>query len=308
MRTTGSNSLAYTGLDPQQSVLGLNRAFAGTPDDDSLTGTQFADYFDMSQGGQDTVSGGRGDDVFDFGRAFGNGDAIDGGRGFDTLNLDGKYADATITSLITGIEAIHLAADHSYFFYFEVAPARSLIIDATALGAGDDVHVYAGGISRIDFDFLGGEGSDTLIGGTGNDTFHGGMAADHIEGRGGHNVFVYEDVGESTSAGYDFVGLNPRRDLFSLPTEVTALDHRFAGGRLNMHDDARFDEALETKIDGTRLGADHALVFLPQHGNLGGAVFLIVDANGEAGYQAAEDFVFRLSGNGEDITLDNFVT
>jgi hypothetical protein len=37
-------------------------------------------------------------------------------------------------------------------------------------------------------------------------------------------------------------------------------------------------------------------VFTPDSGDLKGDVFLIIDANGTAGYQAGADFVIHLSG------------
>jgi hypothetical protein len=44
------------------------------------------------------------------------------------------------------------------------------------------------------------------------------------------------------------------------------------------------------------LGAGRAGLFTPTAGDLAGTLFLVVDANGEAGYQAGEDFVFALPG------------
>ena len=38
------------------------------------------------------------------------------------------------------------------------------------------------------------------------------------------------------------------------------------------------------------------MLYSPDAGDLAGTLFLVVDGNGEAGYQAGEDFVFALPG------------
>ena len=44
------------------------------------------------------------------------------------------------------------------------------------------------------------------------------------------------------------------------------------------------------------LGAGQAVWFAPDAGDLAGTIFLVVDANGIAGYQAGEDYVFAVAG------------
>ena len=44
------------------------------------------------------------------------------------------------------------------------------------------------------------------------------------------------------------------------------------------------------------LGAGRAALYAPDAGDLAGTVFLVVDANGVAGYQEGEDYVFALAG------------
>jgi hypothetical protein len=55
-----------------------------------------------------------------------------------------------------------------------------------------------------------------------------------------------------------------------------------------------------------QLGAGHALIFTPASGTLAGDHFLIVDANGVAGYQAGQDFVFLLDHAAGTLTTTNF--
>ena len=55
-----------------------------------------------------------------------------------------------------------------------------------------------------------------------------------------------------------------------------------------------FDNDLGAALGG--LGASQAVWFAPDAGDLAGQIFLIVDANGIAGYQEGEDYVFAVSG------------
>ena len=57
-----------------------------------------------------------------------------------------------------------------------------------------------------------------------------------------------------------------------------------------------FDADLAAAIDAAALGAGHAVVFNPDAGDLVGRWFLIVDANGVAGYQAGLDYVMEFAG------------
>ena len=57
---------------------------------------------------------------------------------------------------------------------------------------------------------------------------------------------------------------------------------------------AAMQSTFAAAADASRLLANHAVLFTPDRGAHAGETFLIVDANGTAGYQAREDFVFRL--------------
>jgi hypothetical protein len=73
---------------------------------------------------------------------------------------------------------------------------------------------------------------------------------------------------------------------------VTAIDTAITSGALNT---TKFNANLSTALTAARLGAGHAVLFTPDSGNLAGHTFLVVDANGIAGYQANLDFVIQLS-------------
>ena len=57
------------------------------------------------------------------------------------------------------------------------------------------------------------------------------------------------------------------------------------------------------------LQVSHAVLFTPDSGGLAGANFLVVDANGVAGYQAGADYVFQMvtSSNIHSLAVSDFV-
>jgi hypothetical protein len=64
------------------------------------------------------------------------------------------------------------------------------------------------------------------------------------------------------------------------------------GGKLGAND---FNNDLVAAIGAAELGANRAVLFTPDSGAFAGHTFLIVDANGVAGYQKGDkDFVFDL--------------
>lgn len=118
--------------------------FVGTGGPDNFTGTGDADNFDMSQGGRDTVSGGGGDDMFDFGGALSGKDSIDGGDGADYLRLDGDYSGGlTITShMIRNVENILLFGGSDYH----------LTLGDKLVGAGTTLLVQDAGAGTLNLD------------------------------------------------------------------------------------------------------------------------------------------------------------
>lgn len=172
-------------------------AFTGSSSGQITSGTDFADHFDMSQGGGDTIVGGKGDDIFVFGAEL-NGDAVDGGEGYDTLTLAGNYSIQTfLTSDIQNVEHISLAASADAYHLVTAsgfASGQSTLIDGNRLtnslifdgsassgtfrirgGTGNDVLTGAAGADSFDLSY---GGSDTAIGGDGADTFDLGAAFD----------------------------------------------------------------------------------------------------------------------------------
>jgi hypothetical protein len=147
-------------------------------------------------------------------------------------------------------------------------------------------------------------GNDTLSGGAGDDVLRGGAGADALSGGAGRDIFVYAAVSESTGPGFDHVQDFGREDFFKLGVSVTGTDQFVTSGALSQ---ANFDADLATQLGSGQLHAHHAVAFSPNASDYSGHIFLVVDANGVAGYQAGEDFVFDFTGSDIALTAENFI-
>ncbi len=220
----------------------------------------------------------------------------------DAVVLFGALPDESVTRTGTGIANTIHGGDFA-------DTLSGLDGDDTLFGhRGNDVLV--GGMGRDNLqggegdDHLdGGKNADTLDGGEGNDVLEGGRAADRITGGKGADILVYRNVADSTGSGhdtvsgFDFAGV----DHFGLKVPVTAIDPMVATGALSA---ASFDADLAARLDAGALGAHHAVLFKPSTGDLAHQLFLVVDWNGVAGYQAGEDLVVQLLKEKNPAALD----
>jgi len=292
---------------------------------DVLTGGTGDDTFRPGSG-VDTIHGGGGDDTINMTNAFTAADTIDGGTGTNKLLLDGFYSGVNAITFgattVTNIQIIELAAGHDYSLTFNAATVgagQSMTIRGDSLGVGDKMTIDAsalGATSSVVIDA--GGGPNTLIGGAGNDIIRGGFGVDHITGGGGadliygdgsNDVFIYNSASDSTSTTYDSIkDFDAMSDHFQIVGwAVNAINAEVTTGHLNA---ATFDTDLATAITGAQLGAHDAVVFDPNHGDLHNHLFLIVDMNGVAGYQAGQDLVIDITGasNIGSLTTANFMT
>ena len=205
---------------------------------------------------------------------------------------------------LTSIERIFLHAGHDYDLTTadgNVAAGGTLRLAGNKLGSAHNVSFDGSAESDGKFRLTGGKGDDLLTGGARHDMIRGGGGADiltgggggdRLSGNGGHDIFVYGAVSDSTSKHYDTVtDFNATVDHFDLPFAVTGIDAHLTTGELGR---AHFDNQLKHAIKPAKLAAHHAVLFTPDAGALAGHTFLIVDANGVAGYQAGQDFVIDL--------------
>jgi Ca2+-binding RTX toxin-like protein len=158
-------------------------------------------------------------------------------------------------------------------------------------------------------DMLTGDSRRNILSGRGgNDILNGGGGRDTLIGGAGADRYVLEDVTDSTGRRFDkIVGFDGAEDRIDLEGTVTGFAEAVSEGRLSR---SSFDEDIEAAVGSAELGAGKAVIFTPDEGSFDGKIFLVVDANGEAGYQAGEDFVFQLArpaGDLDDLTAAIFV-
>jgi Ca2+-binding RTX toxin-like protein len=144
------------------------------------------------------------------------------------------------------------------------------------------------------FGIGGGEGNDHLRSGAKGDGLEGYGGADFLRGGLGHDGYFYQQISDSTSSTYDTIfGFDADQDRVVLTdgNTVTGLNNKITHGTLWQ---TTFDSDLATAVSPARLGAHHAVLFAPDAGSLAGDTFLVIDANGQSGYQAGLDYVMRL--------------
>jgi serralysin len=160
-----------------------------------------------------------------------------------------------------------------------IAIAFGTVIETAIGGRGNDT-------------ILGTELDNTLIGNKGNDTFTGGLGGDTMDGGQGTDTFKYTKANQSSSTSFDtlvrfdFDGAD-RFDVKGAISDIdAAVDAELSSGS--------FDADLAGAIGGGELGAGHAVLVSVVDGNLSGSLFIVIDQNGNAGYQSGKDLVMLL--------------
>ncbi|MEJ1970314.1 MAG: hypothetical protein WDN03_17055 [Rhizomicrobium sp.] len=191
-----------------------------------------------------------------------------------------------------------------------VGAGHSFTFWSVSMGAAN--HVALDGSAETDggtFNFYLGQGNDTARGGSGNDVFYGEGGADTLTGGGGADVFAYlapsDSTGNSTGTAYDTVtDFTAGTDKFQfVGNPVTGVDATVAGAL----DSANFDTELGGLVGTGQLAAHHAVLVTATSGTLVNHTFLVVDANGIAGYQTGgADYVIDV-GTLAGISATDFV-
>ncbi|HEX2592804.1 MAG TPA: calcium-binding protein, partial [Rhizomicrobium sp.] len=255
------------------------------------------DFLDLRAGGIDTLTGGSGNDTFRFGATLTQQDKVDGGSGNDLVTLEGDYSAGVVFNATTlvNVETLRLVGGHSYQLTLNdttVAAGKTITIDGGDLGSAD--HLILDGSKELDGSLTlnGGAGGDTLTGGAQGDKLRGGMGADVQNGKAGADVFQYKAAAESTGAGYDtIVGMDFSSDHIAVKSNVSGVDATIAGAALST---AHFDSDLAAAADAAHLLRHHAAFVKVASGDLAGDIFLVIDQNGTAGYQAGADIVILM--------------
>ncbi len=195
-----------TDTDTINITLAPDGTIDGDAGNNTLSGTNGIDVFDLSQGGDDNVSGLGGNDGFYFGGAYTSADVVDGGAGtLDQVGLQGDYSGGVTLGSLNGVEQVVLlpgndtrfgdTAGNLYDYNItssdaSVAAGQRLIIQANTLRAGEDLTFNGSAETDGSFLIYGGQGTDILTGGAGNDGFFFGQgrfgASDVVNGGGGN--------------------------------------------------------------------------------------------------------------------------
>ena len=185
-----------------QLAAGQNLHFDGSAEHDGT-------FMTFGGQGDDTLTGGWGNDGFYFGPGgYTTGDVVNGGAGGnDQLGLDGDYgsvgsplvlglnlANIEVVVLMAGPAATpnHFNVSTSDLF---VAPGLTMTIFGLQTSTGftfDGSHESDGA-----FKVYGGTGNDVITGGSGADWIFGGDGTDTLYGGGGNDVFYYDALSQS---------------------------------------------------------------------------------------------------------------
>jgi len=215
----------------------------------------------------------------------------------DVLNLTGDFSSGFgLPSQPGDIDMVLLGAGQDYNLISSednVAAGETMTIHGVQLGAGNRVIFDGSAETDGSFVFLGSEAGDTFLGGDGDDVIYGLGGGDSLAGGGGADRFVYLSASQSSGTDYDTLGdFDPGADRIDLASTVAGFGAAVTAGALS---NATFNVDLGTAMAG--LGAAQASWFAPDAGDLAGTIFLVVDANGVAGYQEGEDYVFAIGGS-----------
>ncbi len=181
----------------------VNRDFRGNGANNVITAGPGFDFLRMQDGGDDSASGGEGNDVFLFGASLNSADSVNGGAGADQIAIQGDYSwGLTLGSGIIAVESFAIlpgsdarfgdTAGNFYDYVLTTVDANvtagvTMIVDANRLRAGEDFSFNGSAETDGAFFIYGGGGTDFLLGGSRNDTFYFGEngqfgATDHVDG------------------------------------------------------------------------------------------------------------------------------
>jgi hypothetical protein len=281
-------------VDAGQLKAGENLTFDGSAELDG------AFRYWGGQGVENLIGGSQSDQfLFNAGR-FGASDQVDGGGSRDQLALRGDYSLVFGAGQITSIESLlvlsgrDIAENTDYDYNLTMNDSNLLggvqmTVDAGQLRSTEALVFNGAAESDGTFKIFGGAGADSLTGSGGADIIFGALGKDYLKGGGGADSYSYRSAADSTSTGYDVIdGFVFGSDMIDLPGTHDSFETLNSGALST----ASFDSDLGAAM-GPVLGAGEAVLFTASSGDLSGHLFLVVDQNGVAGYQAGEDFVIE---------------
>ncbi len=278
----------------------------GGAGDDTITTGSAGDTI-LAGAGVDHISAGAGDDVIDMGSDFGTGDTIDGGEGNDIVVVH-ELGAGTLTlqsPMLQNVETIEVQ-DGSGVTTVNLGQHTALngpvTIDASDL-TGGVLNFDGANALGAPLTILGSNNNDRITGSAQNDTIKGGGGADTMNGGGGSDTFVFDAADAASNAVDTIVGFNPLNDKIDLGSQVTGIGHSLLGGNASSIGDI-------SGLVGNLLDSHDAMIVKPLLGALGGDSFLVVDQNGQPGFQAGQDLIVHLdhATHLSDLDLSNFLS
>lgn len=198
---------------------------SATIDASDLTDSKYSVHIGIRlQGGSETLTGGIGDDIFDYtligtknpGYGVGFGDEINGGGGTDTI-LVAEGRDTYVGNRVTGVEKLKIINNSTAGEKTKIVlnTPEAISIDGSKLDAKDNLTVlgyYWDVRHKITYEakaslsitggkgddiLTGGRAGDKLIGGDGDDVLTGNKGLDRLTGGKGADHFVFKNTYES---------------------------------------------------------------------------------------------------------------
>jgi Ca2+-binding RTX toxin-like protein len=277
-----------------------NDTLNGGSEGDFIYGDEGSDFL-YGDSGSDNLEGGDGNDRLSGGTGV---DFMYGDSGNDTYYVD-HAGDQTTENSNNGIDLVVSSVSRTLSADIENLTLSGITnID----GNGNELANIITGNNAANI-MRGYDGADSLTGNGGTDILLGGNARDTL--RPGidtsRDTIRFAAVAESTGITRDIVhdmDLNGE-DRFDFPAIPSAIRATVSG----VLDTATFDANLAAAVGAAQMGAGQAVLFDPSGGNLNFAnhLYLIVDANNLAGYQAGQDYVVQLFQSTGALTLDDFI-
>lgn len=306
---TASNATNTIRGGDGNDTINLNAARGGNAD-----GGTGRDTFNVIDGYTGNITGGVGNDRFNEGHLAGN---LDGGNGTDTLALTSGGTSTLSFDNFKNIEVIQVSGAHNFTIAGNDGEGpvlgSTLTVDATHLTAGNSLDFEGQNFDTQGLIVSGGAGADTIFGAASADTLRGFGSQDLLAGLGGHDTltgggnkdqFYYSGVSDSSdSSNYDAITdfVSGTDQIRLLGTSVGGIDTTVTTGALTT---ANFNSDLAAAIGAGQLAAGHAVLFKPSTGDTGHDTYLVVDADGTAGYQAGADYVIAVDGVNHITTAD----
>lgn len=266
-------------------------SLAGEDGDDVIYGDTFGAFELPSTGGNDFLSGGAGNDKL-YGQA--GDDTLAGGEGNDVLyggsGNDFLYDDAG-TDLLDG------GAGNDTYFY----DSTSLAAATVNLGSNTAFGEAIGQTRLVSIEnIVSGLGNDTLIGNAEANFIYGNAGADSITGGAGSDTLGYGNVSDSqvqafdTVYGFDFAAGGDQFQFTGHAVDSTARTSLTLSSPISLAN-ALNVTLRHSNFFGGGLEVNQAQLVSLEGGGLTG-LYLVVDGNDQAGFQAAGDFVIKLVG------------